>query len=200
MADESKKDTDWIAGCEWVKLLKEHPELADKCVWARLEGRDWRDLLRVQPQFADKCDWMALDGWDMVNLLREQPQFADRCAWKNLSGGAWAYLLEVQPQFADKCDWTKLEGKDWADLLRRQPQFADKCTKWNEFHALGWGALPKAGLSQAPSPFAKRSEEKIGKMLADWSMSRGRWGIAMPNCSRWTKTTSSATAGCRPRA
>ena len=38
MADESRKNTDWIAGHEWVRLLKEHPEEADKCVWARLGG------------------------------------------------------------------------------------------------------------------------------------------------------------------
>ena len=94
MADESKMKTDWIAGCEWVRLLKEHPEQADKCVWTRLSGEDWADLLQVQPQFADKCTkWDEFDsrGWEC--LLKNQPQFAKR--WEEKIDKALAGLGDV---------------------------------------------------------------------------------------------------------
>ena len=93
MADESRKSTDW-AGHEWVRLLKEHPEQADKCDWAKLEGEDWADLLQEQPQFADKCtkwDEFPAFGWEF--LLKAQPQFTKR--YEEMVGKALAGLADA---------------------------------------------------------------------------------------------------------
>lgn len=45
---------------EWVKILKENPELADKCdKWEDFGSGVWSYLLSAQPQLADrkkKCE------------------------------------------------------------------------------------------------------------------------------------------------
>ncbi len=94
MADECKESTGSYAGYEWVRLLKEHPEQADKCVWTRLSGEDWADLLRKQPQFADKCtkwDEFPALGWEF--LLKAQPQFAKR--YEEMVGKALSGLADA---------------------------------------------------------------------------------------------------------
>jgi len=40
----------------------------------KLDGWDWSYLLREQPQLADRCDFSKLSGWDWSWLLCEQPQ------------------------------------------------------------------------------------------------------------------------------
>ncbi len=85
MADECKTNTDWIAGYEWVKLLKEHPEEADKCVWARLGGLapssfsvretpGGEEHVRHLPRHDD-----ALDGGDDESVWRQRGRLPRGC-------------------------------------------------------------------------------------------------------------------------
>lgn len=70
---------------------------------SKLNGYKWSNLLKEQPQLADKCDFSKLDGDDWSNLLRKQPQLADKCDFSKLNGYDWSYLLKGQPQFYEKC-------------------------------------------------------------------------------------------------
>lgn len=59
---------------EWVKILKENPELADKYdKWEKLDSWDWCNLLSEQPQLVDRCDkvngWMKFTSEDWCEFL-----------------------------------------------------------------------------------------------------------------------------------
>ena len=69
----------------------------------RLKNEDWIDILREQPQLADKCNkWRQFNGGDWSCLLYNQPQFADKCDWEKLARRALIWLLQKHPEFADK--------------------------------------------------------------------------------------------------
>ena len=69
----------------------------------RLKNEDWIDILREQPQLADKCNkWRKFNGGDWSCLLYKQPQFADKCDWEKLTRRALIWLLQKHPEFADK--------------------------------------------------------------------------------------------------
>ena len=58
-------------------------------VFDKLENSDWIDLLREQPQLADKCDkWDEFSGSDWSFLLCKQPQFADKLLHISVSDGS----------------------------------------------------------------------------------------------------------------
>lgn len=42
-------------GGDWVNLLSEHPEFADKCDWKELRSDDWKALLKARPEFKKEC-------------------------------------------------------------------------------------------------------------------------------------------------
>ena len=69
-----------LSTSEWVEILKENPDLADKCgKWEDFSGWYWSELLSAHPQLAGRCDkWEEFDGEDWSNLLSAQPQLADR--------------------------------------------------------------------------------------------------------------------------
>lgn len=145
-----------FTGRDWVTLLIDKPEFADKCDWRKLNGSDWARLLVVRPMFLDRCDWRKLNDvdWNMltgyvwVDILKVHPDFADKCNWEILNGANWVDLLIARPEFCVKCDWVKINDYDcnkegvrfvcqerdyrkveelWCQLLLAQPQFADKC-------------------------------------------------------------------------
>ena len=124
-------------GAFWVSVLWNHPELAERCPWEKLDGQDWARLLSRQPQFASRCQWESLDGWSWSFLLGAQPQFADWCEWGKLESRNWCDLLCKQPQFEERCPWEKLTGFAWGFLLAKQPQFADRCP-WDKLNVLDW--------------------------------------------------------------
>ncbi len=159
-----------FSGTDWMELLSERPEFADKCDWSKLSGGDWALLLRSRPEFADKCDkWTEMDEEDWTCLLGSRPQFskrqecplpelggsgwsavlcgcpemAEQCPWDRLNGSDWASLLQLQPQFADRCPWDRLNGLDWETLLVSQPQFGTWCN-WNKLAGINWAVLLKA--------------------------------------------------------
>ena len=74
-----------------LKVLKEHPELADtsgyelKKLYAEADPIMWFLLLAEQPQFAPPHDW-----WFELRHRTDLP---------------WARLLAVQPQFEEHCHW-----------------------------------------------------------------------------------------------
>ena len=115
---------DFISRCNWNMLNSED--------WSKLEACNWVKLLSEQPQFADKCDWSKLDGWNWQLLLEKQPQFSDKCDWSKLKGSAWCQLLRSQPQFADKCNkWSEFDEDEKEALLEEQPQLAKYFNKNN---------------------------------------------------------------------
>ena len=73
---------------DWIDILREQPQLADKCnKWRKFNGKDWSFLLREQPQFADKCDWEKLARRALICLLQEHPEFADKLLHISVSDG-----------------------------------------------------------------------------------------------------------------
>jgi hypothetical protein len=132
-----------MTGVDWVSLLKEQPQFADKCDWSKLDGNNWAYLLRYQPQFADKCDkWHEIEadgddgdgryypfcaGWD--GILEKQPQLIERCDWGRMKSEDLAWFAVNYPQVADKIDWSRINRRDWSFILRYQPQFASRRVK-----------------------------------------------------------------------
>lgn len=141
---------------EWVKVLKESPELVGKCdKWDEFDEKDWNGILPEQPQF-DKCSkanvrdsfgpyaWRDSQSWypkivgwfDKVNV------------WEKFGSNAWCYFLSKQLGFAGKCDklngWKNFSVENWLCLLSKQPQFADRCDKecaWWNFYSYDWRKL-----------------------------------------------------------
>ena len=106
----------------WPSLLRSRPQFADKCdKWRKFKGWETEILLREHPELANRCDWSTLDGSAWGCLLQYRPQFADKCDWSKLDGADWAALLAKKPRFADKCDWSKLTAANWRELLKARP-------------------------------------------------------------------------------
>ena len=64
-----------MGGWDWSILLVDHPELADRCEWDKLDGRAWANLLLSRPGFAFRCDWDKLATRDLRTLLGTWPEF-----------------------------------------------------------------------------------------------------------------------------
>ncbi|MBP5542774.1 MAG: hypothetical protein ILM98_01755 [Kiritimatiellae bacterium] len=145
-------DLENMDGSEWVDLLLEHPEFAEKCDWTKLDGEDWVTLLEDCPQFADKCDkWDDISEFSWPWLLAEQPQFADKChCWEDFQDDGWGQLLICQPQFADKCDWSKMDDEFWTEFqsasdsfgefFDARPELADKLD-FSKLESYSWAEL-----------------------------------------------------------
>ncbi len=103
-------------GLDWVFLVAEQPQFADKCPWNLLpyecykEFCGWEYLLERQPQFAEKCNWERMPGHSVLTLLREHPSLAKYVVWAKLTGINWCCLLKESPQYGQYCDWKKLDG------------------------------------------------------------------------------------------
>ena len=135
-----KYDFENLTGEQWVQLLCEHPEFADKCDWDNLYPHEWSKLLAVQPQFVEKCKLLdKLDDisiYDWVDVLKKQPQLFEYYNYSAFDGWAWARLLNTHPQFSDKCNkWDDFSGDDWCILLKSQPQFAETCD-WSKLNKM----------------------------------------------------------------
>ena len=83
---DREKSWSKLTSSEWVGLLVECPELADRCDrvngWKSFSGSDWVELLEHQPRFAEQCG--AWNGWDVMSeknwmlLIGRQEQFAGK--------------------------------------------------------------------------------------------------------------------------
>ena len=99
-----------------------------------LEGRDWVYLLRQQPQFADKCDWPKLDAFDWRKLIELRPEFVEKCDMGKFTGRHLAKLLTERGRTspagllrrAEECDFSTLTVRDWCNVLAVRPDLADK--------------------------------------------------------------------------
>ena len=92
-AEVSSEEFEKFTGSDWVQLLSEKPEFANKCdchevvgdiginvmvnSWDKLTAKQWYNLLIKQPQFADKCNkWNDFPHWMLTSLLKKHPQLA----------------------------------------------------------------------------------------------------------------------------
>jgi len=115
------------------RKLKRHVSLLDS-----FSGGDWMMLVRDQPQFAERCPWERLSGSDWMFLIRDSPQFADRCLWEKLSGEHVTGILVYQPQLASSELCRKLAEKDWVELLARKPELSRLCSCFEKFSGNDW--------------------------------------------------------------
>ena len=115
---DREKSWSKLTSSEWVGLLVECPELADRCDrvngWKSFSGSDWVELLEHQPRFAEQCgEWNGEEDftvWDTIRLLREQPCLIDLCPLlKSDNAQTWVCLLESLPQLVKNCDLAKLD-------------------------------------------------------------------------------------------
>ena len=85
MKNYTEEQLEALSTSEWVEILKENPELADKCdKWEEFEGEDWSNLLSAQPQLADRCD--KVNGWGKLidfDYIDEDGHY-DLSAWIEL--------------------------------------------------------------------------------------------------------------------
>jgi len=66
---------------ELADLILEKPETTEQCGrddWLKLTGDEWVRLLSELPQFADKCDWPRLANVQIGELLKAHPSLADQ--------------------------------------------------------------------------------------------------------------------------
>lgn len=166
----SKEASENLSVEDWVELLREQPELADRCEkWSSFSSFNWRRLLTKRPQFANRCDkWKDIDAYDLREILIAHPQFAYLCDWEKFYegelerpgyrwfGGQWADVLIARPQFADKCDWNRLHAHTWAKILSVHPQFFTGCP-WEKFDGYDWSTL----LSSQPQFACQCDWEKL---------------------------------------
>lgn len=141
---------DRLSANNWVDLLSECPEYADKCDWNRINQKKYIKLLMRQPdlygrkksvdlskkakvkltlvyrKFLGLCSFNCLSGSDWSRLLKVYPELEHFCRWELLSGSDWARLLGDRPRFYYRCEWSKLDAKDWRRLCKRQPQFVKR--------------------------------------------------------------------------
>ena len=95
-----------------LKVLKEHPELADasgyelKSLYTEADPVYWFLLLMKQPQFAPPHDW-----WFDLHCRTDLP---------------WARLLAVQPQFEEHCHWNSV-GRGELVKLASNPYKSSSC-------------------------------------------------------------------------
>jgi hypothetical protein len=71
----------WFKNLNWVELLSEKPEFADKVKNWSFSSKHWLSLLLKQPQFANKCsdsifDTFSLENWN--ELERVNPNVFER--------------------------------------------------------------------------------------------------------------------------
>jgi len=136
---------DAFGGVHLRVILKEQPELAEKCDLGKLDGEDWRVLVETQPRFfAAKCDWSKLSGFDWAELLPRHPQYAEKCDWSKLDGNDWARLIcdcscKIM-HYEAHCDWKKLNGADWECVLRHRPDLDGMCD-WKKLELHNWARL-----------------------------------------------------------
>ena len=190
---DREKSWSKLTSSEWVGLLVECPELADRCDrvngWKSFSGSDWVELLEHQPRFAEQCgEWNGEEDftvWDTIRLLREQPCLIDLCPLlKSDNAQTWVCLLESLPQLVKNCDlangwrdfsektwdWSKDEGENcWAHILASHPEwegFCDKYNGWARFRAHDWRVL----LSKQPCFYKKCDTVNGWNLLSnrDW--------------------------------
>ena len=74
-----------IAHC-WVKLLKHHPEYADRCPWHFFQG--------------DRI-WQTLQDEELLNAIKQTPlQVAEKMNLNAMSVPAWDEMLKIVPELA----------------------------------------------------------------------------------------------------
>ena len=105
-----------------LKVLKEHPELADtseydlKNLYAEADPVYWFLLLMEQPQFAPPHDWWFelrhRSDLPWARLLAAQPQFEGHCHWKSVSRGELVKLAFLAPDLFAR----KFPHGHWHDL------------------------------------------------------------------------------------
>lgn len=110
---DREKSWSKLTSSEWVGLLVECPELADRCDrvngWKSFSGSDWVELLEHQPRFAEQCgQWNGeekFNVWDTIRLLKSQPCLIELCPLLR-SDDAWILvnILDELPQMVDCCD------------------------------------------------------------------------------------------------
>ena len=163
---------------EWIRLLRRHPEYADKCDWNRLrtevDALEWARLLRARPEFADKCDWnklrKGLDGGKWARLVRGRPEFADRCDWSKLGDDDWRYLLCHRPNdgLVSRFDrWDSFSIEDLCNLLCEHPQLKEWCpeTVWRRFGLGHWAWL----IAEGDRDFAEKMKDLgVAARISDW--------------------------------
>ena len=107
-----------------LKVLKEHPELADtsgyelKKLYAEADPIMWFLLLAEQPQFAPPHDW-----WFSLRHRSDLP---------------WARLLAVQPQLEEVCHWESVGRGELVKLAFLAPElFVHKFPqgRWHDLYA-----------------------------------------------------------------
>lgn len=110
-------------GTSWAKVLSEHPEYEQRCVWSKIHrADDWVVLLSAQPQFADRCPWDNFGGEPLARLIAACPKLYSKCRKEYIDGEGWVRILKQHPDFAKK--YKTLAPKMW---LR------DKCVVWHSF-------------------------------------------------------------------
>ena len=110
---DREKSWSKLTSSEWVGLLVECPELADRCDrangWKSFSGSDWVDLLEYLPRFAEQCgQWNGEEKFnvrDTIRLLKAQPYLIELCPLLR-SDDAWMVvnILDELPQLVDYCD------------------------------------------------------------------------------------------------
>ena len=105
-----------------LKVLKEHPELADtsgydlKNLYAEADPIIWFQLLMEQPQFAPPHDWWFeqrhRSDLPWARLLAVQPQFEEHCHWESVGRGELVKLAFLAPDLFAR----KFPRGHWADL------------------------------------------------------------------------------------
>lgn len=106
-----------------LKVLKEHPELADtsgydlKNLYAEADPIIWFQLLMEQPQFAPPHDWWFeqrhRSDLPWARLLAAQPQFEEHCHWESVSRGELVKLAFLAPKLFAR----RFPQGDWHDLF-----------------------------------------------------------------------------------
>jgi len=138
-----------------LKVLKDHPELADT---------SWYELKKLYAE-ADPIMWFL--------LLAEQPQFAPPHDWwfslRHRSDLPWARLLAVQPQFEGVCHWESVSRGELMKLAFLAPElFARRFSQgdWRELYAFLTPMELAGVLCDVPQAATVLDMEDVAKKLA----------------------------------
>lgn len=138
-----------------LKVLKEHPELADtsgydlKNLYAEADPIIWFQLLMEQPQFAPPHDW-----WFEQRHRSDLP---------------WARLLAIQPQFEGYCHWETLGRSELVKLAFLAPDlFARKFPHghWHDLYAFLTPTELAGVLCDVPQAAELLDMEEVAEKLA----------------------------------
>ena len=131
----SKEDIFSFKFEDWVKIIKENPELINKCnVVNRFNAVDWVEILKYQPQLADKYKqiYEKLSNKNLIDLIRNNKEILNFINIKKfkITDEHISDMIIAYPEYIKKLNKNKISKisvENWIEIIKVNPNLINDC-------------------------------------------------------------------------